>query len=274
MPVRRERRKANDEEMWLPEPRRLVAEVAGTFALTAVAAGADVAGQLTGGQVSPAARAVAPGLLVMALVYALGDTSGAHFNPAVTLAFTARRLFPVPWLLAYWVCQLAGAILAGAALAVLFPSEAHAGISTPHVAHPVAFVIEVFLTTLLITVILGTADRSRIVGPNAAIAVGATIALCGLIALPVEAASMNPARSIGAEIVLLRVDELWIYVLGPFAGAALAVALTTGLHGATPRDERQIEVATGKPARRDPARPDPADKRDDTRRGGRRAATR
>src|SRR5919198_5540411 len=137
MPVARERNTTSDlEDTWLPEPRRLVAEVAGTFALTSVATGADIAASLTGGEVSAGARAVAPGLVVMALVYALGDTSGAHFNPAVTLAFTIRRLFPVPWLLAYWVCQLAGAILAGAALAVLFPSEAHAGISTPHVAHP------------------------------------------------------------------------------------------------------------------------------------------
>src|SRR5919198_4442028 len=134
MPVARERNTTSDlEDTWLPEPRRLVAEVAGTFALTSVATGADIAASLTGGEVSAGARAVAPGLVVMALVYALGDTSGAHFNPAVTLAFTIRRLFPVPWLLAYWASQLCGAILAGVALALLFPTAAASAVSMPHV---------------------------------------------------------------------------------------------------------------------------------------------
>jgi aquaporin Z len=258
MPASRARRRATGlekalgrEEAWLPEPRRLLAELAGTFALTAVAAGADVAANLTGGEVTAAARAVAPGLVVMALVYALGDTSGAHFNPAVTLAFTARRLFPVPWLLAYWVSQGVGALLAGLALALLFPTAAVAGVSTPHVELPIALAIEVFLSTLLITVILGTADRSRIVGPNAAIAVGATIALSGLIALPLTGASMNPARTLGPALATVHLENVWLYLVAPLVGSGLAVALTTALHGPMPRDHKQVEAATGKPARRD-----------------------
>ena len=246
----RSARGTDTEAMWLPEPRRLLAELFGTFALTAVAAGADVAGRITGGEVGPAARAVAPGLLVMSMVYALGDTSGAHFNPAVTLAFAARRLFPVPWLLAYWAAQATGAIAAAAALVVLFPDAADAGVSAPHVAALVALPVEVFLSVLLVTVILGTADRNRIVGPNAAIAVGGTIALCGLIALPITAASMNPARSLGPALVTGRVGDLWIYVLAPFVGALLAVGLATALHGPVPRSEKQVEAATGCPPRR------------------------
>jgi aquaporin Z len=252
MPAARGRNRTMDlGQTWLPEPRRLLAEIAGTFTLTAVAAGADIAASLTAGEVSAGARAVAPGLVVMALVYALGDTSGAHFNPAVTLAFTVRRLFPVPWLVAYWVCQLIGASLAGVALALVFPAAATAGVSMPHVDAPIALAVEIFLSTVLITVILGTADRSQIVGPNAAIAVGATIAVCGLIALPVTGVSMNPARSIGPALATLHFGELWLYVVGPLAGAGLAVALATALHGPMPQDDKQVEAATGKPARRD-----------------------
>jgi aquaporin Z len=239
------------DERALPAPRRLLAEVFGTFALTSVAAGADVAGRLTGGEVDTLARAVAPGLLVMALIYALGDVSGAHFNPAVTLGFTIRRLFPVPWLLAYWAAQLAGAVIAGVVLVALFHDEAAAGVSKPHVAGPIALAIETFLSLVLITVILGTADRSGSVGPNAAIAVGATIAMCGLIALPVSGASMNPARSIGPAIAAGQLGDLWIFVGGAILGSLLAVALTTALHGPTPRDVKQVEAATGEPPRRE-----------------------
>jgi aquaporin Z len=239
------------DERWLPEPRRLLAELFGTFALTAVAAGADVAGHVTGAEVGTAARAVAPGLLVLAFVYALGDVSGAHFNPAVTLAFSARRLFPVPWLLVYWVAQLAGALLAGVALVALFPVAATAGVSAPRVDSTVALAIEIFLSILLVTVILGTADRHQIVGPNAAIAVGATISLCGLIALPLTAVSMNPARSIGPALATGRLEDLWIFVVGPIVGALLAVGLATALHGPVPSEPEQVEAATGEPPQRD-----------------------
>lgn len=253
---RREKEPRDTEETWLPEPRRLLAELFGTFALTAVAAGADVAAQVSGGEVGSAARAVAPGLLVLALVYALGDTSGAHFNPAVTVAFTTRRLFPVPWLFAYVLVQVVGALLAAFALVVLFPASAAEGVSKPHVDAPIALAVEVFLSTVLVTVILGTADRHRIVGPNAAIAVGATISLCGLIALPLTGVSMNPARSIGPAVVLGRLDDLWIYVFGPILGALLAVGLATALHGPMPRDPEQVEAATGKPPRGGSDRPE------------------
>lgn len=228
-------------------PVRLVAEGLGAYVLTFVAAGADAAAQLTSGEVSPLARALAPGLVVMALIYAIGDRSGAHFNPVVTLAFTVRRLFPLPWLVPYWLAQLAGAVLAGVTLRILFGGAAEAGVSTPHLDIGVALVLEVILTVVLVSVILGTADRYEVVGPDAAIAVGATIALCGLVAGPLEGASMNPARSLGPAIATGQLGDAWLYVLGPVIGAAIAITLATFLHGPVSAAARKPrEAARGK----------------------------
>jgi len=215
-------------------PRRLTAETFGTFALVFVAVGADTMALVSDGRVSEAARAVAPALMVAAIIYAIGDVSGAHLNPVVSLAFAVRRLVPVTWLVPYWAAQLAGAVLACVLVRALFGDAIRAGVSTPHVPDGTAVAIEAILTWLLVVVILGTADRHRIVGPNAALAVGATIALCGLIALPIEGASMNPARSAGPALVSGDLGNLWIYILGPLIGAALAVVLTRFLHGRAP----------------------------------------
>jgi len=226
--------------------RRLAAELFGTFALTFVAAGADVAGRLSGGEVGAAARAAAPALLIAAMIYALGDVSGAHYNPVVSLGFAMRRLFPASWLAPYWLAQLGGAIAAAFVLRGLFGGALEAGVSEPHlVTSGTAVVVEALLTLLLVTVILGTADRSRLVGPNAALAVGATIALCGLIAIPLEGASMNPARSFGPAIASGRIGDLWIYLVGPVVGSILAVGLTFLLHGPTAPDEKAAEIAQG-----------------------------
>jgi aquaporin Z len=226
--------------------RRLFAELFGTFALTFVAAGADIAGRLSGGEVGPVARAVAPALLIAAMIYALGDVSGAHYNPVVSLGFALRRLFPVSWLIPYWLAQLTGAIVAAGILRILFGDAVAAGVSEPHlVSSGTAVAIETLLTLLLATVILGTADRSRLVGPNAALAVGATIALCGLIAIPLEGASMNPARSLGPALVSGRLGDLWIYLVGPLLGSLLAVGLTVALHGPKAGDGKAVEAAQG-----------------------------
>jgi aquaporin Z len=243
--------------------RRLSAEVFGTFALTFVAVGADAAGRLTGGEVGAAARAVAPALVIVAFIYALGDVSGAHYNPVVSLGFAIRRLFPLDWLIPYWLAQLGGATAAAAAVRVLLGESVAAGVSEPHlVSPPAAVVIEAILTCLLVTVILATADRSRLVGPNAALAVGATIALCGLIATPIEGASMNPARSLGPALVAGQVDDLWIYLVGPVVGAILAVGITQLLHGSPPRDRKTAEAAEGQPERLDPPQPQSAERVD------------
>jgi aquaporin Z len=225
---------------------RVLVEVFGTFALTFVAAGADVMARVSGDEVTAMARAIAPGLLVMGMIYALGDRSGAHFNPAVTTAFTLRRLFPLRLVGPYVIAQLVGAVAAAAVLALLFGSAIDAGVSRPKLVTPeVAVVIEAILTLLLVTVILGTADRARIVGPNAALAVGGTIALCGLIALPVEGASMNPARSTGPALVAGELSTLWVYWLGPLAGAVLATGLAWLVHGPAPTADQKARKAAG-----------------------------
>jgi aquaporin Z len=201
--------------------------------------------EMTDGAVSVAARAAAPGLMVGALVYAIGNVSGAHFNPAVTFAFTIKGLLPGRWLPGYWVSQAVGAVAAALLLRTLFGDAVQAGVSTPHIEASIALVIEVVLTMLLVTVILGTADRARVVGPDAALAVAMTITLCGLIALPLEGASMNPARSLGPALVTGRLDDLWIYVVGPLLGATLAAGVVRLLHGGTKPDGKDREAAQG-----------------------------
>ena len=229
--------------------RRLTAEAVGTLALVFVAAGADAAAELSHGEVSAAARAVAPGLLVMAMIYALGDASGAHFNPVVSLAFAMKRLFPWPWLIPYWAAQFGGALLGSLALRAMFGEAAATGVSRPLlVTSEAAVIIEAILTAILVTVILGTADRHRLIGPNAALAVGATIALCGLVALPLEGASMNPARSFGPAVAGGSLGDLWIYVVGPLVGAVVATAVTTIVHGAPEPDGAPREAAQGEHA--------------------------
>ncbi len=212
-------------------PRRLFAEVLGTFALVTVAAGADVIAVVSGGEVGLISRAVAPGLMVMAMIYAVGDVSGAHFNPAVTLAFALRRVFPWRLVPAYWAAELGGALLAASLLRSLFGRVGHLGATQAKHGVGTALVMEIVLTLFLVSVILGTATRNRLIGPNAAIAVGGTIALCGLFALAVSGASMNPARSLGPALVGGELTHIWIYIAGPFIGATLATLCTWIVHG-------------------------------------------
>ena len=221
------------------------AEAFGTAALVFVAVGADAMAVASGGAVSVAARAVAPGLLVAAMIYAIGDTSGAHLNPVVSLAFTVRRLFPVTWLVPYWIAQLLGAIAGAAMVRLLFGDLILAGVNRPHVAPATALGLEAVLTAMLVTVILGTADRARVVGPNAAIAVGATIAMAGLIALPIDGASMNPARSLAPALLTGDLANLGIYIVGPLLGALAAVGIAHALHGPAPADDKAVEAAEG-----------------------------
>ncbi|MEG3439745.1 aquaporin [Pannus brasiliensis CCIBt3594] len=227
------------------EWRRLLAELFGTFALTLVAAGGDVIESTTGHALGHVAKTVAPGLMVMATIYTVGEISGAHINPAVTLAFAIRRDFPWKRIPGYWGAQLLGAIGAAFFLKTLFGNTARLGATRlgPGLSAPVGFWMEVVLTVLLITVILGTAEQHRLVGPNAAIAVGSTVALDGLFAGPVSGASMNPARSLGPALVSGHLEQIWIYLLGPVAGALLAVILAWLLHGNPKRSE--VKAAGG-----------------------------
>ncbi len=228
------------------EMRCLLAELFGTFALTFVAAGGIVIKEISNDQVAYVARVGAPGLLVMAMIYTLGDISGAHINPAVTLAFALRRAFPWARVPGYWLAQLLGASGAALVLRILFGNVGHLGSTLPHFGDASALVMEIILTLLLVSVIIGTAHGSKVVGQNAGIAVGGTVALCGLFADPVSGASMNPARSLGPALVSGELSQAWIYVVGPVVGAIAAVALAWVLKGAP--SEHEAEAASGKDA--------------------------
>jgi aquaporin Z len=224
-------------------PRRLLAELLGTFALTLVAAGGPVMAVVTETPASLPALVVAPALLVMALIYSFGNLSGAHFNPVVTFAFSLRRDFPWRRLPGYWVVQCVGAVLAALLLRALFGTAAHLGATLPHHGQLASVVMETLLTGLLLSVILATATDHHLVGHNAALAVSGTIALDGLFAAPISGASMNPARSFGPALLDSQLGTYWIYVAGPFAGATLAVILAWLLRGGTSTDA--MEAAQG-----------------------------
>jgi aquaporin Z len=215
------------------EGRRLFAELYGTFFLVLVAAGGPVVNAVSGGKLSLSAEVVAPGLMVMAIILFMGATSGAHLNPAVTIAFAARGDFPWRRVPGYILAQLAGGIAAAALLALLFGRVGGLGTTVPGPGFTdlQSLVIEILLTLGLVSTILGTASRAQNVGALAALAVGGYIALAGLWAAPVGGASMNPARSLGPALVLGNLAHVWVYVVGPLAGALLAVGVAYLLRG-------------------------------------------
>jgi aquaporin Z len=174
-----------------PAAWRLLAEAVGTSFLVSAAAGGEVVAVVSKGQLGTAAKVAAPGIVVMAFIHVLGNVSGAHFNPVVNLAFAVRGVFRWSCVPAYWIVQLAAAAVAALGLRALFGDVAHLGAPKPHVTEMKAVSAEAVLTLLLVLVILNTATRARVVGPNAAIGVGATIALCGFIGEPISGAAMN-----------------------------------------------------------------------------------
>jgi aquaporin Z len=211
----------------------LFAELFGTFLLVLVGAGAGVVDAKSHGAISRAAAVSAPGLMVMAIILFMGAVSGAHLNPAVTFAFSLRGDFPWRRVPGYIVAQLVGATLACLFLwavlgrvGLLGATEPGAGIHDWQ-----AMLIELVLTVGLVSTILGTASRAQNVGALSAVAVGGYIILAGLWASPISGASMNPARSIGPDIGLWRFGHLWVYLAGPFIGAALAVGIAWLLRG-------------------------------------------
>ena len=184
---------------------------------------------------------IAPGAVVMAMIYAWGPLSGLHINPAVTFGFTARGVFPPKWVLPYWVVQFAGAIGAALFLQWMFGDVSAGGnypITTPG-GEWRSLVMEIALTAILVSVILNTATGSRSIGHNAAIAVGSTVALLGLFASPISGASMNPARTLGPDIVSTNFTGWWVYVAGDIIGAAIAVIIIGLVRGLPDRSERE-----------------------------------
>ncbi|MCI4360228.1 MAG: aquaporin [Thermoplasmata archaeon] len=229
------------------EWRRLFAEAFGTFFLVVVAAGAVVISAASGGSVGRVEAVVAPGLMVMAIILFMGAVSGAHLNPAVSIAFAARGDFPWKRVPGYIGAQLLGATLAGLFLWSVFGRIGMMGATEPGPGFTdlQALVMELLLTLGLVSVILGTASKAQNVGPIAALAVGGYIALAGLWASPVSGASMNPARSFGPALMLGNFAHLWVYVIGPIVGGLLAVAVAYALRGPG-GDEPALQAAQGR----------------------------
>lgn len=213
------------------EYRRLFSELLGTFMLVLVAAGGGI---LHGkGQISLAAAVVAPGLMVLAIILFMGAVSGAHLNPAVSLAFAVRGDFPYKRVPGYIITQLVGATLACLFLLAVFGNIQHLGATLPGPGYRdwQAFLMEIALTAVLVSVILGTASAAQNVGAIGALGVGGYIALAGLWSAPVSGTSMNPARSFGPALVSGDWSAYWVYVAGPLIGAAIAVGCATILRG-------------------------------------------
>jgi len=201
--------------------KRLSAEFIGTFALVFAGTGAIVINESSAGGVTHVGIALTFGLVVLAMIYTLGDVSGAHLNPAVTIGFWAARRFPGREIPGYLTAQTAGALLASVILKFLFPANINLGATHPAGSTAQSFILEVILTFLLMFVILNVSTGAKEKGITAGIAVGAVIGLEALFAGPVCGASMNPARSLAPALV--SVSDLWIYLIAPTLGAVTAV---------------------------------------------------
>lgn len=215
------------------EFRRLFSEAWGTFLLVLVAAGGGVVGATAyGGDLTLAMKALAPGVMVMAIIFFMGTISGAHLNPAVTLAFAVRGNFPWRRVPGYLVAQLVGAVLAAWFLEAMYGGIINGATEpTKDVSLTVAALTEGVLTLGLVSVILGTASGARNIGFNGALAVGGYIGLVSVWAAPVTGASMNPVRSFAPELIAGDLSNYWIYVVGPIAGALVAVGFEYLLKG-------------------------------------------
>jgi aquaporin Z len=215
------------------EWRRLFSELLGTFFLVLVAAGGGMMSQAFPGVISHSAAVVAPGLMVMGVILFMGKISGAHLNPAVSIAFALRRDFPWARVPGYIVVRLAGATLAAVFLRAVINVSAKYGSNYPAHGYSsmAAFWMELALTTGLVSVILGTASGAQNVGIIGAFGVCGYIALAGLWGSPISGASMNPARTFGPDLVATNFTSYWVYIAGPLAGAVLAVGIAFVLRG-------------------------------------------
>jgi MIP family channel proteins len=214
--------------------RSLVAEAIGTFALVFAGCGAIMVDEKTSA-LGHVGVAIAFGLVIMAMIYAVGHVSGAHFNPAVTLSFALTRHFPRRQILPYWSAQLAGALAAAAILRGSLGNIAHVGATYPSGSDGQAFLWEAVLSFFLMFVIMAVATDTRAVGEAAAIAIGGTVGLDAMFGGPITGASMNPARSLGPGIVTGDLHAIWVYLLAPALGASLAALTYTFLRSETIR---------------------------------------
>lgn len=213
--------------------RAHVAEFIGTFALVFAGCGAIAVGRL-----SDTGVALAFGLAIAVMVYALGHVSGAHFNPAVSIGFAVGRRFPWRRVASYAVAQVAGAVSAAAVLRLTLGPAAALGVTAPAGSDLQALAWEAILTFFLMLVITAVATDTRAVGESAALAIGGAVALGALVSGPVSGASMNPARSLGPALVAGDLASIWIYLLGPIAGAAAASVVYSYLRPMVPGPTR------------------------------------
>lgn len=211
-----------------PLLKQLNAEFMGTFALVFAGTGAVVINDVSGGSITHAGIALTFGLVVLAMIYAVGDISGAHFNPAVTSAFWLAGRLPGGRVLPYITSQVLGALAASLVLHVLFPTHPTLGTTLPAGPERQSFVLELILTFILMFVILNVSTGAKEKGITAGIAVGAVIGLEAMFAGPICGASMNPTRSLAPAIISGHLEHLWIYLTAPFAGAWLAILACRG----------------------------------------------
>ncbi len=217
--------------------QKLVAEWFGTFVLVFAGTGAIVVNDRTGGGVGHIGVAMVFGLIVMAMIYAIGDVSGCHLNPAVTLGFCTAGRFPPRLVGPYIAAQVAGAIVASGVVWFLFPESTTLGGTNPAGSVLQSVVLETILTMILMVVILSVSAGSKEAGMMAGVAIGAVVTLEALFAGGVSGASMNPARSLGPALVSGRLDALPIYLIAPVLGAQLAVVIERSLRSQTPAGE-------------------------------------
>lgn len=203
--------------------KKYVAEIIGTFALVFCGTGAIVIDQETAGVISHAGIAFTFGLIVMVMIYALGPISGAHLNPAVTIAFSIAKGFPAKHVLPYLLSQAIGALLASLTLKFLFAANELLGATLPRGSELQSFILEVILTFFLMLVIIQVATGSKEQGMFAGLAIGSTVLLEAMFAGPICGASMNPIRSLAPAVVSGHMEHLWIYLTAPVMGAILAV---------------------------------------------------
>lgn len=210
---------------------RLLAEFLGTFALVFSGTGAIMINEASGGVIGHAGIALTFGLIVPAMIYTFGDISGAHFNPAVTIAFAAGKRFP--WAIGprYFSAQLLGGIFASVVLLFLFPESETLGATVTAGSDGHSFLLEVILTAMLMLTILRVSEGAKEKGVTAGIAIGSVIALEAMFAGPISGASMNPVRSLAPALVSVHLESLWVYLLVSVIGALLAVPLCKAVRG-------------------------------------------
>ncbi|MGB1269853.1 MAG: MIP/aquaporin family protein [Flavobacteriaceae bacterium] len=203
--------------------KNYIAELIGTFTLVFCGCGAIVTNEFSNGTVTHSGIALTFGLVVMSLIYAFGEISGAHFNPAVTIGFTYAKKFPLKEVPKYIAAQCLGAILAAVVLIILFPDNEFLGTTLPKIDVWRVFVFETILTFFLMLVIINVSTGSKETGIMAGIAIGGIVWLEAQFAGPITGASMNPARSIGPALISGHTEHLWLYIVAPIVGAILAV---------------------------------------------------